>query len=517
MNYRVVIYTIGQLLKAISVLLLLPLAVVFIEGEFSLRILLSFIGPSSFCLLLGFVFANGKLKDPTFYAREGLVIVGFGWILLSLIGTLPFVIGTAGVETFKDLSFADWLFESISGFTTTGASILHQTVDGHQIELLYENGYKSLLMWRSLTHWIGGMGVLVFILAVIPSSGASGIHLMQAESSGPKVDKLVSKMSSTARILYIIYAALTAVEVGLLALGSLFDPEMNVFHAFVISLGTAGTGGFAAQSASIGLFTPYVKIVVTVFMLLFGVNFNIYFCIFAKKIKDVVTNEELRFYLAYIAASIIILTLVVFYAMQSVSAEYGTFGETLLNVSFTAVSLTTSTGYATVDFTYWPSVCRYILLLLMFIGACAGSTGGGFKCSRFIILVKSAAMRCYKVINPRAVYSVKLDGKKVSDDTVMGVNGYFAVYALIFLTSVLFVSIDSYIAGSDSLTSAFTAVLTCLNNIGPAMTRIIGPSGSFFGFCVPIKMLLAVLMLLGRLEIYPILMLFFPKTYSRGI
>lgn len=518
MNYKVVIHTLGQLLKALSVILIFPFIVALIESEFSVQILLAFLGPSALCLGLGFILAHGKLKDSTFYTREGIVIVGFGWIIISLVGMLPFIIATAGVEELSDLSVIDWFFESVSGFSTTGASILHPVSGSHQIDIMYETGYKSVLFWRSLTHWVGGMGVLIFILAVIPSSaGASGIHLMQAESTGPTIDKLVSKMSSTARILYLMYAALTVLEIILLSLASIFDSKMNIFHAFVLSMGTAGTGGFAASSSSLGLYGPYVKIVVTVFMLLFGVNFNIYFCLLAKKFKDVLQSEELRFYLGFIIVAIFSMTLIVFYSMKDVFAEYSSFGDVAIDVSFTAVSLTTSTGYATKDFTIWPDICRYMLLLMMFIGACAGSTGGGFKCSRFLLLVKIALVRCYKVINPRGVYSVKMDGKRVADETIQGVSGYFAIYILILLLSILFVAIDLSVRGISDLVTAFSSVLTCLNNIGPGMAPAIGPSGTFFGFSIPIKLLLSVLMLLGRLEIYPILMLFFPKTYSRGI
>ncbi len=515
MNYKTVIYTIGQILKMVACLMALPLLTALICGETSARSIMSFVVPMLVGLGAGFVLTRSRPVEMSFYAREGFLIVGFSWIVISLLGALPFAIGTFGDERFADLSFMDWLFESVSGFTTTGTTILHQTAAGHQIDIMYACGYRGLLLWRSLTHWIGGMGVLVFVLAVLPSaSGASGIFLMQAESTGPTVGKLVSRMSSTARLLYIIYTVMTIVEIALLSIAGFFDGGMNFFQAVVLSFGTAGTGGFAATSGSVGDFGIYVQVVVGIFMFLFGINFNLYYLLFIGKAKDLLKNEELRVYVGCLVAGIIITTVNLRVGMGEV-AEYSNFWSALGVASFTAVSLMTSTGYATADFSSWPVLSHGILLLLMFIGACAGSTGGGFKCSRFLILVKCAIMRCRKLLNPRAVYSVKIDGKRLDDEVASGVTGYFTVYVLILLFSVLLVCIDVGALGDNPLVTSFSSVLTTLNNIGPGMTPIVGPSGSFFAFAPATKLLFCLLMLFGRLEIYPILMLFTPRTYTR--
>ncbi|MBQ7226915.1 MAG: TrkH family potassium uptake protein [Clostridia bacterium] len=514
MNFKVVAYNLGQILKAVAFLMALPLLSAVIMGETSAQLLFAFIVPMLIGLALGFSLSSQKPEDSTFYAKEGFVIVGLSWILISLLGALPFTIGTFGNPYFADLSYVDWLFESVSGFTTTGSSILHLTPYGHQIDLMYSCG-RSLLLWRSLTHWIGGMGVLIFILAVLPSSGASAIHLMQAESTGPTVGKLVSRMSSTARILYIIYAVMTVVQIGVLSISCAFDESMNFFHALVLSLGTAGTGGFAATSASVGEFGLYVRVVVTVFMFLFGINFNLYFCLLLGKVKDFFKNEELRLYVLILVGAILITTFNVWLSLGETVSEYKSFGETLGIASFTAVSLMTTSGFAVADFTLWPALSQGALLALMFVGASAGSTGGGFKCSRFLLLVKSAVVRVRKVLNPRAVYSVKMDGKKVSDEVITGVNGYFVVYALILILSTFVLLFDAGALGDTPLLSAFSTALSALNNIGPGMTTALGPSGDFYAYNIGMKLLLSLLMLFGRLEIYPILFLVSPRTYSR--
>ncbi|MBR6788827.1 MAG: TrkH family potassium uptake protein [Clostridia bacterium] len=518
MNYKIVLSTLGQIVRVTGLLLSVPLLSAIIMGEAGDRqIVCAFIVPMIICLSLGTTLSMIKPSDKTLYAKEGIVIVGVGWIVVSVIGALPLTIGTLGRENFLDLSFIDWLFESVSGFTTTGSSILHATSNGHQIDLLYACGCRSILLWRSFMHWIGGMGVLVFVLAMLPSlSGASGLHLMKQESTGPTVGKLVSKMSSTARILYLIYAIMTAVEIVMLSLSLLFDGTMNVFHAFVLSFGTAGTGGFAATSASLASHGLYVQVVVTVFMFLFGINFNLYFCLLMGKIKDVLKSEELRLYSALMLIAIITISLNVWASLGSIIDSYSNYANALGEATFTVVSLMTSTGYAIADFTVWPSLSQGALIAVMFIGACSGSTGGGFKCSRFLILVKSAIMRCRKVVNPRAVFTVKMDGKKIDDEVTAGVNGYFVIYALILLLATFVIMIDVNALGADSpIITAFTTSLTCLNNVGPGMTAIVGPNGSFFAFNGGIKILLSVLMLFGRLEIYPILLLISPRTYSR--
>lgn len=517
MNLRISIYTIGQILKALGAFFILPLITSIIYGEVHAQMLFAFIVPALLSISIGSVLTMRPPEDRTFYAKEGLFIVGVSWIIISLIGALPFSIATLGDSNFADLNYIDWFFESASGFSTTGSSILHVGANGNQIDLMFNGGYRGLLLWRSLTHWMGGMGVLLFIMAVLPStSGASGLHLMQAESTGPSTGKLVSKVKGTARILYLIYTIMTIAEIILLAFAAIGDENMDFYQAIILSLGTAGTGGFAATSASVGQFGLYVQIVVMVFMALFGVNFNLYFLLIIGKIRDAIKSEEFRFYIAVITIGIIALTLNVSIALTNVLDYAASFWTTLQYTSFTAISLVTSTGYATCDFTLWPAFSTSILFSLMFIGACAGSTGGGFKCTRVLILVKSAFKSCMKVINPNAVYSVKMDGKKLDNEIVKSVNTYFVVYLLIFVFSALLVSIDSAALGTTNQTmTIISSVMATLNNIGPGLTSIIGPSGDFYSFSYGIKILFSVLMLFGRLEIYPILMLFSPKTYSR--
>lgn len=517
MNVRMVLYTMGQVLRVFAVFLIVPLVTAAVSGETSARSLSAFLVPMIVCLALGSLLCLRRPSDTSFYAREGLIIVGFGWIAISLLGALPFAIGTYGDPRFADLTYVDWLFESISGFTTTGSSVLHSTPYGHQVDIMYESGYRGLLMWRSLAHWIGGMGILVFILAVLPSvSMASGIHLMQAESPGPTVDKLVSRMRGTARILYLIYAAMTLLQIGLLLIAIPFDGAMNVFHAVIVSFGTAGTGGFAATSGNIGDFGPYVRAVVAVFMFLFAVNFNIYYMILLGRLRAALGREELRFYFFMVVASIALVTVNVWLAAPDYPGMTPGLGGALGDAAFAVVSCVTSTGFATADFSYWPAFSRALLLLLMFIGGNAGSTCGGFKCSRFLILVKSVVVRCRKTLSPNGVYTVRLDGKRVADETVRGVNGYFVLYAAILLAATLLLCLDPCTATTGQpLLTAFSSSVTCFNNVGPGMTTLVGPMGDFSAYALPSTLLLGVLMLCGRLEIYPILMLFSPRTYRR--
>ena len=518
MNFRMIIYSIGQIFKIFAAFLIVPLIVGLIYGETQPNNLLAFLLPAMICLSIGCTCSFNRPSDTKFYAREGLLIVGFGWIVISLLGAVPFAIGTYGVAEFSDLSYVDWLFESVSGFTTTGSSILHSVEAGHQIDLLYNGGYRGLLFWRSLSHWIGGMGILVFILAVLPSvSSASGIHIMQAESTGPTVDKIVSKMRITARIMYLLYATLTLIQVLMLSIAMFFDDSMNIYHAFIISLGTAGTGGFAATSASIGSFGLYVQIVVTVFMFLFGININMYYLILTGKVLKVLKSEEVRFYTIVVLVSIIAITFNLTFTMGNALEYTSNFGTSLQYTSFAVVACITSTGFVTADFSYWPMFCQVVLMLMMFVGANSGSTGGGFKCSRVLILIKGLYVRCRKVLNPNAIYTVKIDGKKVSDEVVKGVYGYFGIYvALLFIACTVF-SFDPAIAGAgDGFLSAFSASLTALNNVGPGVSHLLGPAGDFYSFSIISKLAMSLLMLLGRLEIYPILMLFAPATYKKN-
>lgn len=494
-------------------------------GETSAQMLIAFVAPMLVGLGVGYILTRARPASTTFFAKEGLLIVGFSWIVISLLGALPFQIATLGDPNFADMTFVDWLFESVSGFTTTGSTVLHTVEGGHQIDLMAATGYRGLLMWRSLTHWLGGMGVLIFILAVLPSSsGASAIHIMQAESTGPSVGKLVSRVSSSARILYLIYAVMTVALVGLLALDmplpSDAPQEVDFYNALILSFGTAGTGGFAATSASLGACSLYVQIVVTVFMFLFGVNFNLYFMILIGKFTEILKSEELRFYVLATAVAIVSVTFNVWatfaWVTEGEMTMYNDFGSCLQYASFSVVSCMTSTGFSTADFALWPAFSRIVLLILMFIGACAGSTGGGFKCSRFLILIKSILTSCRRILNPHAVYTVKMNGKKLDDNVVRGVYGYFFVYLLILVGVTVILCFDvPAAAGNDPILTSFTSVLACLNNIGPGITQAVGPSGDFYSFHIVVKLILSLVMLLGRLEIYPILMLFSPKTYTR--
>lgn len=549
MNFRIVTYTIGQILKVLAAFLVIPLIVSVccgeIGGEFALQGLLAFIVPILLCLSLGFILTCKRPKETTYYAKEGLLIVGFSWVVMSLIGAIPFSIGTYGNPYFADLTYFDWLFESVSGFTTTGASILHGVGADEaisQIDIMSGvsvlgagTHYYALLLWRSLTHWIGGMGMLIFILAILPSSsnGASSIRLMQAESTGQSVGKLVSRVNRTARILYLIYAGMTVLLFLLLLLGMAIPSDgartIDPFNAVIFALSTAGTGGFAAVSTSAAEFGLYVQIMLIVFMFLFGVNFNMYFLLFTRKFKDILRSEELRFYFFFLIAVIFVMTLNVCLSnVFETYSKYGNgFGDLLKDTVFSAVACMTSTGFSVAhevapkvflgDFSLWPTFSVMMLFLLMYVGACAGSTGGGFKCSRFIVLAKSMWMSCKRIINPNAVYVVRLNGKRVDEEVTRGVLGYFIIYLIILVLVTLILSFDPFVTAQDggSFLTALSSSLTCLNNIGPGLTKAVGPAGNFFGYTIGMKIVMSVEMLIGRLEIFPIVMLFNPRTYSR--
>ncbi len=543
MNFRIVTYTIGQILKVLAAFLVIPLIVSVCCGEigggFALQGLLAFMVPILFCLSLGFILTCKRPKETTYYAKEGLLIVGFSWVVMSLIGAIPFSIGTYGNPNFADLTYFDWLFESVSGFTTTGASILHNVADTTISQIDIMSGvsvlgagthYYALLLWRSLTHWIGGMGMLIFILAILPSSsnGASSIHLMQAESTGQSVGKLVSRVNRTARILYLIYAGMTVLLFLLLLLGMVIPSDgartIDPFNAVIFALSTAGTGGFAAVSTSAAEFGLYVQIMLIVFMFLFGVNFNMYFLLFTRKFKDILRSEELRFYFFFLIAVIFVMTLNVCLSNVFEAIYANNFGAALKDTVFSAVACMTSTGFSVAgsiggmgDFTVWPTFSIMMLFMLMFVGACAGSTGGGFKCSRFLVLAKSMWISCKRIINPNAVYVVRLNGKRVDEEVTHGVLGYFIIYLIILVLVTLILSFDPFVSaqGGGSFLTALSSSLTCLNNIGPGLTSVVGPAGNFFGYTIGMKIVMSVEMLIGRLEIFPIVMLFNPKTYSR--
>ena len=472
-----------------ALLMLIPLTVTLIYGEFSQ--LHAFLIPIFALIAAGFLVGLKAPKNGEIYARDGFAVVALSWIVLSLFGALPMVI--SGFIP----NYVDSVFETVSGFTTTGASILTD------IEIIP----RGLLFWRSFTHWIGGMGVLVFIMAVLPLSGGRNMHIMRAEVPGPEVGKLVSKLSNTAKILYGIYMAMTLIEVVMLVAGG-----MPLYDAFIHSFGTAGTGGFSIMNKSIGHYNSlYFDIVIGVFMLLFGMNFNLYYLLLLRDFRSVWKSEEMRLYLGIVCASTVAIAVNLIHQLgQSVGSAF--------RYSFFQVSsIMTTTGYSTADFNSWPTFSKIILVLLMFIGACAGSTGGGIKVSRILILIKHAISEMRRLIHPRAVIPVRVDGKPVESRTVRGVYVFIGVYLILFNASVILLSLDPNVstAHSSNLATSFTAVASCFNNIGPGL-EIVGPTGNFAGFSMASKILLSFDMLLGRLEIFPILMVFVPNFWTRN-
>ena len=479
MNFSIVKRIIGYVLVFVAVLMVLPCIVAVIYQE---REGWSFVITAVLCLLLGFLFMWKKPENRVFYVKEGFVAVALSWIIMSVMGSLPFLI--TGTIT----NPIDAVFETVSGFTTTGSSVLSDV----------EAVSKSVLFWRSFTHWIGGMGVLVFLLSLLHmTGGGSHINLMKAESPGPSVSKLVPTVRSTAKILYIIYLAMTVLEIVFLLIG-----KMPLFDALTITFGTAGTGGFGIKNDSLAGYSPYLQIVVTIFMILFGVNFSAYFLLLRRKVKQAFSMEEVRWYLLIILASIALITL-------SVRDMYGSVGEAARHAAFQVGSIITTTGYASTDFNLWPEVPRTILVLLMFIGACAGSTGGGIKVSRLVILVKTIKKELHTFLHPRSLKKLKMDGHTLEHETVRATNVFLIAYVLIFSFSVLLVAFD----GNDLITN-FTAVASALNNIGPGL-ELVGPMGNFGLFSNGAKLVLIFDMLAGRLEIFPLLLLFVRDTWKK--
>ncbi len=487
MNRRMVAYILGLLLICEAGLLLLPLIVALIYGDNTIKDFLLTIG---ILCVVGLVLIKLKPKDTTIYAREGLVSVAVGWIFLSLFGALPFFFSG------EIPNYIDALFETVSGFTTTGSSILSD------VEIMS----KSLIFWRSFTHWIGGMGVLVFVMAVLPLTGGGGdLHLMKAESPGPSVGKLVPKSNKTARILYYIYFGLTVACIIFLKIGG-----MPLFDSLTLSFGTAGTGGFGILNDSIASYSPYCQTVITIFMFLFGVNFNVYFLLIIGKFKDALKCEEVWAYLGIMFSAILVIAI-------NITNQFGNFLEALHHSAFQVSSVMTTTGYSTVDFNKWPELSRMILCMIMCIGACAGSTGGGFKVSRIVILLKYAFKEIRSISHPRSVKTLKFEGTKIKDETIRGTTAYLAIYVFIFCISLLLVSADK----TDFVTNV-TSVISCFNNIGPNLGPRLaegatagfgagGPFSNFGGFSNVSKIVLIADMLLGRLELFPLIVLFTPS------
>ncbi|WP_167956747.1 TrkH family potassium uptake protein [Anaerosporobacter faecicola] len=478
MNYKAISKIIGLVLKFEAAFMLLPAIVAVIYQE---RAGIYFAITMFLCLLVGAALGLVSKKDTEFYAKEGFASVALSWIALSIFGALPFYLSG------EIPSYTDALFETISGFTTTGASILSN------VEALSH----CMLFWRSFTHWLGGMGVLVFILAVLPLTGGYNMHLMRAESPGPQVGKLVPRVHKTATILYGIYVFITVVEIILLLIG-----KMPLFDAVTISFGTAGTGGFGIKNDSMAGYSDYIQNVVSIFMILFGVNFNAYFFLLLRKVKNFFRSEEVLTYFGIIIVSTIAIAI-------NVNSLFPSFMKSLQHSLFQVASIITTTGFSTVDFDVWPEASKSILLLLMFIGACAGSTGGGIKVSRIIISIKLIKKEITTFIHPRCVKSVKMDGKVIDDETLKAVSVYFMTFVLVFLSSVLLLTFDD----CDFITN-FTAVSATINNIGPGL-NMVGPTqnfGFFSGFC---KYVLMFDMLVGRLELFPMLVLFSPNTWKK--
>ena len=434
------------------------------------------------CAVLGLLLTRRKVKNRKIYGRDGLVIVAFCWIVLSIFGAAPFVIS-------GDIpSFTDALFETISGFTTTGSSILND------VEALS----RANLFWRSFTHWIGGMGVLVFILALLPiKAGGAGMYIMRAESPGPRVRKLVPKIKTTAMILYAIYFGMTVLQIILMLLAG-----TPLFDAMVLSFGSAGTGGFAIKNDGLASYTNLQQAIVTVAMILFGVNFNFYYLLLRRKPRQALACTEVWAYLGIIAASILVITIQVLPGFETV---YQAFHHTAFQVS----SIITTTGYSTADFNEWNALSKTILVLIMFVGACAGSTGGGIKVSRIIILLKGVRKEVMRVCHPRSIKKVKMDGHSLEHEAVHSVYAFVIIYICIFVVSLLVITLDE-----KDLVTNFTAVAATINNIGPGL-NIVGPAGNFSSFSDLSKFVLMFDMLAGRLELLPLLVLFVPSTWKK--
>lgn len=478
MNYGIIKYIVGWTLILEAALMVPSAIVALIYGEAAVWAFVETIG---LCFLAGMALKLKKPGSQVFFTREGFVSVALSWVALSVMGGLPFVFSGAIKNP------VDALFETVSGFTTTGASILSSV----------EELPRSILFWRSFTHWIGGMGVLVFLLTLIPMSGGFHMNIMKAESPGPSVSRLVPKVRSTAKILYGIYIGMTVLEIILLLIG-----RMPLFDALTLSFGTAGTGGFGIRNDSIAGYSVYHQVIITIFMILFGVNFNAYFFILMGKARQAFQIEEVKGYLAIILVSALVITANIWHLYGSVAVAFQ-------QAAFQVASIITTTGYATANFDLWPQVSRTILVMLMFVGACAGSTGGGIKVSRFLILIKTVRKELLQYLHPKSVKRIKMDGKAIEHEVVRSTNVFMVTYVLIFAFSILFLAFDNL-----DLVTNFTAVAATLNNIGPGL-ELVGPSANFAVFSDGAKLILIFDMLAGRLELFPLLLLFVRDTWKK--
>lgn len=478
MNYQMIGFVIGRILLTEGVLLLVP-AITAILYEESLN---PFLITMFLLVTVGWGLCMRKPKKTTLYARDGFAVVALAWIFMSLFGALPFVIS-------GDIpNYVDALFETVSGFTTTGATVL----------VVVEEMSKSGLMWRSFTHWIGGMGVLVFVMAILPMTEGNGMYLMRAETPGPTSGKLVSRMGDSAKILYGIYIALTLLLFLMLVVGG-----MPVFDAWVHTFSTAGTGGFSSLSLSIGGYNNlYFELVLGIFMLLFGTNFTWYYFLIMRKFRDALRMEEVRIYLLIVLAAVVGITI-------DILPIYGDVGTSLRHAFFQTSAIITTTGYATQDFGLWPTFSQSVLITLMFIGSCAGSTAGGLKVGRLVIMVKAVFADMKRMLHPNAVTAVRYEGRALTEKQIRGTYQYVSVYVCLFIVSCLLLSLEQ-----EDLVTTVTAIITCHNNAGPGL-GLVGPSGNYSIFSAPAKLLLALNMLLGRLEIFPVLLLFSPSIWRR--
>lgn len=479
MNKRIVFYSVGRILQCEGILMLLPTIVSLIYRESGwIWLFLA----ASFAFGLGTIARiSFKKCDRHVFAREGFAVVALSWIFMSAIGALPFFLSG------EIPNYISAFFETVSGFTTTGASIIPDVT-----ALSHGN-----LFWRSFTHWVGGMGILVFIMAVFPSESGRDVHIMNAEVPGPISGKLMPRLRDTAKTLYLIYLGLTVLEIVLLLFG-----DMNLYESLVHSFGTAGTGGFGIKSDSIASYSTYSQWVITAFMFVFGINFNLFYLILIGRAKSAFQSKELWCYISIVAVSVVVIAVNIF-------SIYGNLADTMKHSAFQVAAIISTTGYSTVDFNQWPELSKTIIIILMFVGGCAGSTAGGLKVSRIMLMFKTVKRDLRRLVHPRSVNTVRLEGKSVDNDTISSVGGYIIIYMIIFFATFLVLSFSQY-----SFLENFTATATCINNIGPGLGAV-GPASNFSGYSYFHQFVLSFTMLLGRLEIFPILLAFAPSTWRK--
>ncbi len=481
MNYNMIIYMLGNLMKVEGCLMIVPALIAVVKSETAST--KAFLTTIIMLWGLGTILTSIKFKNKDIYAREGFVITALSWIVLSFFGAMPFYFS----ETIP--FFVDSFFETVSGFTTTGASILNE-IEGLPL---------SILFWRSFTHWIGGMGVLVFLLAIIPMGGDRSMYIMKAEAPGPLVGKLVPKVKSTAKLLYLIYVFLTIAEMIFLIAGG-----MPLFDSIVTAFSTAGTGGYSIKNTSIAAYnSAYIEYIIAIFMTIFGINFNLFYLLLMKDFANIFKNEELRYYLGIIGIATLLIT-------ANIATMYDSIEQAFRNAFFQVTALITTTGFVTANFELWPEFSKTILIVIVMIGACGGSTGGGLKVSRLVIVLKMITQELKRMVHPRSVNIIKLDGMKIEQETVDSVTSFFVIYVFLIFGSFIIISVDNF-----DFTTSLTAVMTCVGNVGPGLGGF-GPVENFSIFSPFVKLVLCMDMLLGRLEIFPLVMLFSPAVWKKG-